>query len=370
MKVALVHDWLVSPGGAERTLFELHEMFPDAPIYTAAYTPEKFPELSSADVRPTWLDKIALAKKKHQLFSLPRAWAFKGLDLSEYDVVISSSSAESKYVKTGPRTLHICYCHTPIRYYWSDYDWYRQHPPFGKLNWLAKLVLPLLIGYLRHMDYRAAQRVNVYVANSQNVQRRIKKYYHRDSAVIYPPIRTDMFTAPRQPKEYYLVMGRQVAYKRLDLAVDAFNELGLKLKVAGDGEEVPRQKLRAKDNIEFLGRVSDAERARLFSEAKAFIFPPEEDFGMVPVEAMSAGCPVVAYGKGGALEYVQDGVTGALFENQTTESLVEAVRRFEVLTLDEATVRGRASDFDASVFRSRIYELVNEEWEKFNNRRD
>ncbi|HSH31607.1 MAG TPA: glycosyltransferase, partial [Candidatus Saccharimonadales bacterium] len=237
MKVALVHDWLVSPGGAERVLLDFHRLWPEAPIYTAAYEPVKFPEFRGADVRPTWLNRIALAKKKHQLFSIPRAWAFQSLDLSDYDLVLSSSSAESKYVRTGRKTLHICYCHTPIRYYWSDYDWYRQNPPFGALNPVAKAVLPLLIPFLRRMDYRAAQKVDVFIANSVNVQDRIKKYYGRDCVVIYPPVSTTKFKTAEGAGKYYLVLGRQVAYKRLDLAVDAFNELGLPLVVAGTGEE-------------------------------------------------------------------------------------------------------------------------------------
>jgi glycosyltransferase involved in cell wall biosynthesis len=368
-RIALVHDWLVSPGGAEATLYELHQMWPEAPIFTAAYSPEKFPEFANADVRPTWLNRIALAKKKHQLFSIPRAWAFKSLNLSDYDVVISSASAESKYVRTGPQTLHICYCHTPIRYYWSDYDWYRQHPPFGPLNPLAKVVLPLLIGGLRGMDYRAAQRVDQYIANSENVRQRIERYYHRGATVIHPPIRTDLFTLPRRPQDYYVIVGRQVAYKRLDLAVDAFNELGLPLKVAGAGEEIARQRPRAKANIEFLGRVSDAERARLFAGARGFIFPPEEDFGMTPIEAMAAGCPVIAYGKGGALEYVKEGETGTLFAQQTPTELVAAVRRFETMQFDEATIRAWAKTFDASVFRQRISEFVAEQWAAFEARR-
>jgi glycosyltransferase involved in cell wall biosynthesis len=257
-KVALVHHWLVSRGGAEKVLYELHQMYPDAPIYTAAYTPEKFPEFADVDVRVTWLDKLPLAKKKHQFFPVLRGLAFKSLDLSAYDLVISSCSAEAKYVRTGPNTLHICYCHTPIRYYWSDYAWYLAHPPFGKLNWLAQLLLPIMIGWLKRLDYKAAQGVDVYVANSKAVQQRIKKYYHRDATVVYPCVDTAPLAAlERTSGGYYLIVGRQVAYKRLDLAVEVFNELGLPLKVVGEGEEIARQKSLAKANIEFLGWVDD-----------------------------------------------------------------------------------------------------------------
>ncbi len=366
LKIALVHHWLVSSGGAEKVLYELHQMYPEAPIYTAAYSPEKFPEFKDADVRPTWLDKVPLAKTKHQLFPVLRGLAFKTLNLSDYDIVISSCAAEAKYVKTGPNTLHICYCHTPIRYYWTDYEWYLAHPPFGKLNWLAKLVLPAMIGWLRRTDYRAAQGVDVYLANSRNVQARIKKYYHRESTVIYPPIITETLAKmPSGIRDYYLVVGRQVAYKRLDLAVAAFNELGLPLKVAGMGEEIARQKLVAKDNIEFLGYVSDEERNRLMAGAKGFIFPPEEDFGMVPIEAMAAGTPVVAFNKGGAPEYVTEGETGVLFNQQTTEEVIAAVKRLEATQWDEAKIRARAKEFDVSVFRQQITEFVEAEWAKF-----
>lgn len=368
LRIALVHDWMVSPGGAERVLYELHRIWPKAPIFTAAYVPEKFPEFAHADVRPTWLDKISLAKKKHQFFPILRGWAFKSLDLSGYDVVISSCSAESKYVRTGPKTLHICYCHTPIRYYWSDYDWYMKHPPFGRLNWLAKIVLRFGLGYLRRVDLAGAAGVDVFVANSKNVEARVKKYYQRNSIVIYPPIITTDFERARNPKDYYVVLGRQVAYKRLDLVVDAFNELGWPLKVAGTGEELKRQQPRAQPNIEFLGRVSDDARAKLLSEAKGFVFPPEEDFGMAAVEAMAAGCPVVAYAKGGALEFMEPDVTGVLFYKQTTEVLVKALREFDELTFDEKLIRQHARLFDSAMFRKKIVEMVDKKWAYFNSK--
>jgi glycosyltransferase involved in cell wall biosynthesis len=370
-KVALVHDWMVSPGGAERVLLLLHEMWPEAPIYTAAFVPEKFPEFGSADVRPTWLDLIPLAKKKHQLFSLPRAWAFKFLNLSEYDIVISSCSAESKYVHTGKNTLHICYCHTPIRYYWSDYDWYRDHPPFGKLNWLAKGLLPLMIGGLRGMDFRAAQKVDKYIANSKYIQARIEKYYKRSSVVVYPPVGVQRFAMSAAPRgDYYLIVGRQVAYKRLDLAVDAFNELGLPLKISGVGEEIAKQKLRAKPNIEFLGRVPDDQIVALYGGARGFVFPAVEDFGIVPVEAMASGTPVIAYGEGGALESVIEGVTGTFFHEKTPQSLVEAVRRLETMQFDPQAVRAQAEKFSEEAFRDQIRAYVAQEWEAFGSKRD
>jgi glycosyltransferase involved in cell wall biosynthesis len=366
VRVALVHHWLVSSGGAEKVLYELHQMWPDAPIYTAAYSPEKFPEFKNADIRTTWLNNVPFAKTKHQLFPLLRGLSFKMLDLSSYDLVISSCAAEAKYVKTGPHTLHICYCHTPIRYYWSDYEWYLAHPPFGVLNPIAKLALPFMINWLRRLDYRAAQSVNVYVANSDTVKKRIAKYYKKDSVVIYPPIVTKpLINLPRKHGDYYLIVGRQVAYKRLDLAVDAFNSLGLQLKVVGEGEEVAKQRLRAHDNVEFLGRVTDEERNRLFAGATGFIWPQEEDFGMTALEAMAAGCAVIAYDRGGAREYMTEGVTGTLFQEQSAIAIVEAVRRFEKMNFDETLVRSRATEFDESVFRTKMGEFVDRKWYEF-----
>lgn len=369
MKLAIVHDWLVARGGAERVVATMHEMWPDAPIYTAAYNPNKFPEFAGANVRTTWLDKIALAKKKHQLFSIPRAYAFKGLDLSEYDVVISSCSAESKYVKTGPNTLHICYCYTPIRYYWSDYDWYRAHPPFGFLNPLAKLVLPFMIGWLRALDFKMASKVDVYVTQSRYIQGRIKKYYKRDAVVIHPPTDTSQFlNLKKDQDQYYLIVGRQVAYKRLDLAVDAFNELGLPLWVVGSGEEISVQQKRAKNNIVFKGYVGDSQLPQIYANAKAVLFPQEEDYGLVPVESQAAGTPVIAYGVGGAAETVVDGQTGVLFKTQTPEALIEAVRRFEKLQFDPAKLREHSKKFDAHVFKAQLKDFVDKEYAKFKNR--
>ena len=356
MRLALVEDWMVSPGGSAKVVLAMHQLWPQAPLYTSAYEPQKFPEFRGVDVRTTWLDKVPLAKRKHQLFSLARAWSFQGLDLSDYDVVISSSSAESKYVKT--KGLHICYCHTPIRYYWSDYEWYRQHPPFGALNPLAAIALPVLIPMLRRMDYQAAQRVDHFIANSENVQRRIKRYYQRDSVVIYPPVETKRFKAATEPGEYYLVFGRQVAYKRLDLAVDAFNQLGLPLVVAGVGEEVPKQQARAQSNIKFVGRVADEELPKLYAGAKALIFPAEEDFGIVPVEAMASGRPVIAYAKGGALETVVEGKTGLFFQRQTVSDLIEVVQRLEKMSFDAKAIRRHAQQFDEAVFKQKLQAYV------------
>ena len=369
-KIALVHHWLVSPGGAEKVLLELHHMYPEAPIYTTAYIPAKFPEFAQADIRTSFLNRIPLLRYKHQLFPAFLGTPFKLFDMDDYDIVISSCAAEAKYVRTKSHTLHICYCHTPVRYYWTDYQWRLQNMPFGRLNGLARLVFPLLVGRLRAIDYEAARQVDVFVANSRHIQARIKQYYHRDSTVIYPPIATEeLLKLTRAPQDYYLIVGRQVASKRLDVAVAAFNELGLTLKVCGQGEEIARQKPLARPNVEFLGRVSDWERDALMAGAKAFIFPPEEDFGIVPLEAMAAGCPVIAYGSGGAPEYVIDGQTGVLFAEQTAESLIDGVRRFEKMAFDEAVIRAKAREFDTSVFVKTMGAFVEAQWDGFTGKR-
>lgn len=368
-RVALVHHWLTSQGGAEKVLYELHQMYPKAPIFTAAFIPEKFPEFADADIRTTFLDKIPYLKRKHQLFPLFMGLPFKTVNLRDYDLVISSCAAEAKYVRTPDSALHICYCHTPVRYYWSDYDWFIadiSRFPFGPFNFAARPVFSVLVRALRRIDYQAAQAVDIFVANSRHIQRRIKQYYHRDSTVIYPPIATDVLQRmPSGSRDYYLIIGRQVASKRLDIAVEAFNELGLPLKVAGAGEQIGRWQPRARQNIEFLGRVSDERRNELFAGAKGFIFPPEEDFGMTPVEAMAAGTPVIAFAGGGAPEYVRDGETGVLFPEQTAASLMAAVRRFETMVFDEARVRREAARFDTAVFRQALGEFVEASWSSF-----
>jgi glycosyltransferase involved in cell wall biosynthesis len=366
MKMALVHDWITRRGGAERVLDVLHQVWPEAPIYTSLYNSEMFPEFANAEVHSTWMNRIKLAQKKHQLFAVPRGWVYRSIDLSGYDLVVSSCSAESKYVKTGSNTLHICYCYTPIRYYWSDYDWYLKHPPFGALNPLVKLVLPVLIGYLRRQDYNMAQRVDLYVTQSKYIQQRIKKYYNRDSVVIHPPTNTSLFmNLKKENGDYYLIVGRQVAYKRLDLAVDAFNALGLPLVVAGAGEEIAIQKPRAKGNIDFRGFVADQDLPQLYANAKAVLYPQEEDYGLVPVEAQAAGTPVIAYGKGGASETVVDGTTGVLFHEQSSVALIEAVKRFEKLKFDPVVLRDHAKKFDEEVFKKKIKEYVEQVYTDF-----
>jgi glycosyltransferase involved in cell wall biosynthesis len=297
-KVAIVCDWLTGIGGAERVVLEMHHLYPNAPIFTSQYDPEKIDWFENADVRTTWLQRLPTALKK--FLPLLRAWTFSRLDLSDYELVLSSSGAEAKGVKTGKNTLHISYIHSPTHYYWIRSDEYLERPgfPFG-LNWLAKLGLRLLIDPLRRWDYRAAKKPDVLLANSSHTQAMIKKYYRRDSFVVHPPVETNRFRLPAKPplRHGFVIAGRQTPYKRFDLAIEACNELNVPLVVIGEGPEHRRLEKLAQRNVTFLSNVSDFDIINHFQTALGFIFPGMEDFGIVAVEAMAAGTPVVAYKK-------------------------------------------------------------------------
>ena len=325
MKVALVHDWLVSRGGAENVLYDIHTLFPKAPIYTLVYDAKRAPEWTrECDIRTTGIQNIPLSTKlyKNMLSFMPKAW--ESLDLMEYDLIISSCSSCAKGVLTRPDAIHICYCHTPIRYIWDMY--YEYMKSSGLIKSLAmKMVIPKL----RLWDYLATQRVDFFVSNSAYVSQRIKKYYRRDSKVIYPGCHINEYPLAMQDGGYYLIVSRFVHYKRIDLAVMACNKLGKRLIIVGKGDEEKKLKKIAGPTVEFKGFLSDTEIANLYLNAKAFIFPGDEDFGITPVEAQSAGVPVLAYGHGGALETVLDGKTGLFFKEQTVDSLVECISRFE-----------------------------------------
>ena len=363
-RVAIVCDWLTNMGGAERVVLALHEAFPDAPIYTSTYVPENMPEFAGLDVRTTWLQNTPKPfRKMHKFFLMQRVRAFRDLDLSEFDIIISSSSAEAKQVrKTRPGQIHICYCHTPIRYYWSHYDEYRLNPQFGKLNWLARLAMPFFVPPLKKADYEAAQAVDVFIANSTEVQRRIKKYYDKNSTVIHPPVDVDRFEPARTRGDYYVALGRQVPYKRIDLAVAAATELNVPLKVYGDGSEHERLVRMAGPTVQFFtDRFTDASDQAVteaLDRARGFIFPAEEDFGIVQVEALAAGAPVIALGRGGAKDIVEDGVSGVLFRDQNTENVVNAIRYAQSLTFLPGTLRRKAKRFDKSLFITKIRKVV------------
>lgn len=363
-KIALVCDWLTNMGGAEHLLLTLHKAFPDAPIYTSVFEPEGCPLFQELDIRTTYLQRLPrFLRRRHQLFPVPRAYAFRSLDLSEYDVVISSASAEAKSIRVRPGAVHICYCHTPTRYYWSHYDEYARSPGFGLLNPLVRLLLPRFVDWMRKLDLQAAKGVSYFIANSHEVQARIKQYYRRDATVIFPPVNTELFK-PAQPvkkEEYYLLVGRQIAYKRFDLAIEACNQLKRRLIIIGNGSEHQKLVKLAGPTIEFLTNVSDIEKVTYLQRARAFIFPALEDFGIAPVEAMAAGTPVIAYNRGGSLDSVKPGVSGMFFDRQTPESLMAAIEIFEKTTFPSEAIIAYADAFDESVFITRIQAFVSKQ---------
>ena len=359
MKIALVHDWLTTLGGSEQALFSLHQIFPNAPIFTSAYNPEELPQFKKTKIISSFLDKLPLGKKRPQYYLSFMPFVFENFDLGEFDLVISNCHAACKGVITKPETLHISYCHTPIRYIWLPWL-----DPRLSDSWFKKIIAH----NLRVWDFQAAQRVNKFVGNSKNVAERIKKYYRREADFIYPPVRTSFFKpvdSLNKLEDYYLLVGRLVDYKKPEIVIEAFNKLGLPLKIIGAGPLFSRLSKIAKKNIEFLGRLSDDELKKYYQKALSFIFPAEEDFGIVSVEAIAAGRPVIAYKEGGVIETVIGGVTGEFFEKQTPESLIEILRKFEPTQYDPQKIRKRALEFDEEVFKKKFLEYIKREWENF-----
>jgi glycosyltransferase involved in cell wall biosynthesis len=363
-KIAIVADWLTNMGGAENVVLALAEAFPGAPIYTSVYTPATMPAFKKYDVRTTYLQRLPKPLRKlHKFFPMLRVGAFRQLDLSEFDVIISSSSAEAKQVKkTRANQIHICYCHTPIRYYWSHYDEYRKDPGFGKLNWLVKLSMPLLVPGLKRADFEAAQHVDVFIANSTETQKRITRYYGQPSTVVYPPVDVNRFTPARERSDFYVTIGRQIPYKHHDLAVQAATQLGVPLKVFGTGSEHERLTKLAGPTVQFysdrFGDASDTAVAESLNTARGFIFPSEEDFGIVSVEALAAGAPVIGYAAGGTTDIVQDGVSGVLFKEQTIASVVEAIEKAQTIDFKPGELRRKAQRFDKGLFITKIRNIV------------
>lgn len=365
-KIAIVVDWFTDFGGAERVILAMHEAFPDAPIYTSVYEPK--PELAAAlkgaDIRTTSLQNLPKRLRKfHKFLPMLRVRAFQELDLSEFDIILSSSSAESKQVrKTRPGQIHICYCHTPIRYFWSHYKEYKKDPGFGKLNPLVRLAMPFIVPPLKKADYKAAQAVDVFIANSTEVQKRIKQYYDKPSTIIHPPVDVARFEPSRVRGDYYVALGRQVPYKRIDLAVAAATKLGIKLKVFGNGSEHERLTKMAGPTVEFytdrFGDASDTAVGTALNSAKGYIFPAEEDFGIVQVEALAAGAPVIGFARGGTIDIVDDGVSGIVFDEQTVDSVSLAVQKAESIQFMPATLQRKAKRFDKSLFITKIRKVV------------
>jgi len=361
-KIALVTDWLTNMGGAEPLLLEIHKLFPKAPIYTSVYDAKNMPAFKHIDVRTTDLQtKLPKSLRyKHVLWPTLRAKAFRKLDLSEFDIIISTSSAEAKAVrKTRPGQIHIAYIHTPIRYYWSHYEEFKKEFKFGKLTPFIRPLIPVLVKQQRKLDLESIEGIDVFIANSTITQERIKQYYGKPSTIIHPPVDVDRFTpAPKGERSGYVLWGRHVPYKRFDLAIEACNQLGVKLTIVGSGPDTERLKKLAGATITFTGRISDEELVRRAQSAKAFLFPNEEDFGISAAEALAAGTPVIAYAKGGALDIVQDGETGVLFKHQTVASLIAAMKKADTIDFLPATLHRKAKRFDKGLFATKIRKIV------------
>lgn len=359
MKVALIHDFLNQLGGAERVLTTLHQIYPDAPVYTLLYEPERTRNFfSSWDIRPSYLQKWPHFIRKRQKYLLPfLPTAIESFDLTKYDLVISSSNSFAKGVITGPSTTHICYCHSPMRYTW---DWYFEYLKENRLGRLSGSIVKIILSKMRMWDSTSAKRVDFWIANSENVKNRIKKYYHKESKVIYPPINLDNYQISDSPSDYFLIVSRLSAYKRVELAVRAFNKLGLHLVVVGAGEQYNMLKKIAKSNVEIVGFKPDKVVQEYMSNCRAFIHPQEEDFGMTQTEVLASGRPVIAYKKGGSLEVIKEGENGVFFDQPTVDSLIEAVKKFEDIEpkLDPQKIRQSVERFDIKNFKEEIEKFI------------
>ncbi|PWC32984.1 glycosyltransferase [Azospirillum sp. TSO35-2] len=361
MKVAIVHYWLVGMRGGEKVIEALCEMYPEADIFTHVYRPERIsPIIRRHRVTTTFIDRLPMAHRMYQKYLPLMPLALEQLDLSAYDLVISSESGPAKGVLTRPDALHVCYCHTPMRYVWSGY-----HDYLASAGPLVRPLMPYAIHRLRQWDLATAARVDRFIANSATVAQRIWRVYRRDATVIHPPVETGRFAATtaldgETRGDHYLFLSQLVAYKRADIAIEAFNRMGRKLLVVGEGEEYRRLKQMAGPTVELLGHCSAEELDRHYAACRALIFTANEDFGIVPVEAMAAGRPVLALRRGGATETVRDGVTGLFFDQQTPEALIDAVERFEAQEhrFDPAAIRAHAARFDQELFKERLRDTV------------
>ncbi|MEK7072212.1 MAG: glycosyltransferase [Patescibacteria group bacterium] len=365
-KIALVHDHLAQDGGAERVLMVLKEMFPEAPIFTLLIDKNNTNVFfNDKEIRTSFLQKIPLGVKKYQWWLALMPLATEGHNLMDYDLVISSTSAFAKGVITNQDSLHVCYCHTPTRFLWTDTYSYVEGL---KVNPLVKVVLPFTLRKLRKWDRLAADRVDFFIANSETVKNRIKKYYSRESEVVYPPVDIDNFYISSAPKKYYLAGGRLVPYKKIDLVVKAFSRLGIPLKIFGIGPEIKYLKSLAKPNIEFLGKVSDERKKDLYANCLAYLNPQEEDFGITAIEAMASGRPVIAYRSGGATETIIDGQTGEFFEEQWWEELADKVIRFDNHKYNPQFIRSHASNFSVNNFKNNMDGILSRIKENYENR--
>lgn len=365
-KIALVFDWTTTPGGAEKVNYLLHQIFPEAPIFTSVYNKEKLPQFSKAKIHTSFIQKLPFAKTKHQFYLSLMPQAYESFDLSDYDIVISSSHACAKGIITKPETLHVCYCHTPMRYAWDKWHSYIQG---YRMNPILKKLGKRRIHKIRMWDRVSADRVDYYLANSNTTKRRIHKYYDKQSTILHPSINTNEYQASKKTKGYFLAAGRLIPYKKFDLIIETFNEIGLPLKIAGTGNDEYRLQKMANHNIEFLGYIPDEELKQLYSECEAFIFPQLEDFGITPLEAMASGRPVIAFEEGGALDTITD-KTGIFFKEQTSNSLKKAINKYleNPQQFKSEEIQKHAAQFDDKQFERKLLKYLRDKWNSHSER--
>ncbi|WP_127490877.1 glycosyltransferase [Paenibacillus glycanilyticus] len=351
-RIAIVHDYLNQMGGAERVVGVMHKLFPDAPIYTTIVDREKLlPELRTADIRTTWMQRIPNILRDFKLYFWLYPFAVRSIDLKGYDIIVSSSSAYAKGIRKPGNAVHLCYCHSPMRFAWN-FDGYIENVNVSKTR---RAVAKWLTYPLRLWDKANSKQVDRLIANSSVVKGRISKFYGLDSAVIYPPVEVDRFSLSEDgPKDYFLVVSRLVSYKKIDIAVEACTRLGLKLLIVGDGDDRKRLESLSSSNVQFLGRRSDEEVTGYMQHCRALLFPGLEDFGITPLEANACGRPVVAFQAGGALDTIKAGLNGMFFKEQTTESLMEALCEFETKEWDPGLIRKHAESFNERYFIERL----------------
>lgn len=357
-KIAIVTSWITGVGGSERVLYQLHKLYPDAPIYTATYEPGNSTLFKSADIRTSWMQKLPKFLRKHQLLTIPRQWYFGRLKLKGYDIVFSAGSSEEKAVQ-APDGIHLNMCYTPTLQYWVKPEEYLNKDGSGGLNPLWRFGLKILMPYVKKWDYKASKNPDKMYAISTAVQGRIKKYYDRESELLYPPTDIERFTVEKPAsRDGFVTFGRQVQHKRFDLAISACNEAQVPLTVIGQGPEHQRLRNMAGDTVTFKTNISDEDMVKFIAKAEAFIFPNEEDFGIVSVEAQAAGVPVIAYRAGGALDTVVEGVTGEFFDKQTVNCLAEKLADFNYKLYNRTEIIENAKKFSNEAFATRVKEII------------
>ncbi len=363
VKVAIVHDFFCNLGGSDRVAATLHQLFPDAPVYTLLVSDRNRDAelLRGMDLRFSFLHHLPFARRWHEPYLPLFPVAIESINLTGFDLVLSSSHICAKGIIPPPESLHLCYCYTPGRYLWDLYPLYTR-----RLNPLLRVYAAMVMHRLRIWDVSTSSRVDHFVAISNFVAQRIQRYYQRSATVIYPPVDTDFFTPGGASEDYYLIVSRLTVYKRIELAVEAFNRLDSQLLIIGEGPERRRLQARAGPNVHFLGSLPREEVRDYMRSCRALIFPGKEDFGITPVETQATGRPVVAYGAGGALETVVDGVTGVFFGEQSADVLCEAVSQVSKLSFDRDVIRSHALQFDREVFCDKMTGFVERKWMQHN----